>query len=515
MSNSQIDPVTMEILWNRLNSVVDEAAAAFVRTSFSTLVREANDYAVVLTNANGHSMAQSSMSIPSFISTLPRSVRHFLDVFPSDEFEAGDVLITNDPWFGTGHIHDVTTAMPLFYNGKLVAFSAATSHVPDIGGPVRNSDIGSIYEEGLQIPALKLARGGKIDKAVQLFIERNVRVPEQTMGDIWGQVAAHNMLQSRLTTLLDDSDVSVEDMSFEIFSRSEKAIREAISVIPDGEYSYMVRNDGFDSLVEIDCTVIVKGDRIHVDYEGTSAQIEDKSVNVVEAYTFAYTVFALKALLAPDIPNNEGFFAPFTVEAPKGSVLNAQHPVATGARGQIGHLLPVAVIGAMNAILPGDKRAEGSGNSVCTITGEDGGISYAVANFINAGQGATSKRNGYSCVCFPSNLGNLPIEVFESEVPALVKWKRFRHGSGGTGAHNGGNGQSFSFEFRGEIPARCSFLMPKREVAPKGIEGGNDGAMARLVVNGKQVAPYEVKSLRNGDVVLMETAGGGGFGKPL
>jgi N-methylhydantoinase B len=512
MSKNFFDPVTLEILWNRLTSIVDEAAVAFVRTSFSTLVREANDYAVVLTDATGNSLAQSSMSIPSFISTLPRSVRHFLEVFPPETLAAGDVLITNDPWMGTGHIHDVTTVMPLFHKEKLVAFSAITSHVPDIGGPVRNSDIGVIFEEGLQIPRLKLMRGGVPDETVSAFIAQNVRVPDQTLGDLWGHVSAHNKLQQRLSTLLDEVPVPLTGLSAQICQRSERVLRDSIANVPDGDYEYIVRNDGFENVVEVKCRVTISGDRVAVDYEGTSPQIPDKSVNVVETYTFAYTVFALKSLLAPDVPNNEGIYAPFTVTAPVGSILNAQHPVATGARGQIGHLLPVAVIGALGPALPGRAMAEGCGNSVCTIVGQEAGTGYAVANFLNAGQGATDSRAGHNCVCFPSNLGNLPIEVFETEVPALVRWKKIRKGSGGNGKNRGGDGQSFSFDFLGETPANCSFLMPKREVAPQGIQGGENGEKARLTVNEKIVAPYEVKTLRKGDNVLIETAGGGGFG---
>ena len=393
-----------------------------------------------------------------------------------------------------------------------MAFSAVTSHVPDIGGPVRNSDLGSIYEEGLQIPRLKLIDAGKHQRTAVAFIEQNVRVPAQTMGDIWGQVAAHNMLQSRLNVLLEEGTADIDLIGLEIFTRSEAVLRERIRALPNGEYRYVLRNDGFTQPVVIDCTITIDGDALSVDYTGSSEQIADKSVNVAETYTFAYTVFGLKALLAPDIHNNEGFFSPFRVTAPPGSIVNAQFPVATGARGQIGHLLPVAVAGALAPILPDRRYAEGSGNSVCTIVGRQDGINYAVANFVNAGQGASRDRDGFDCLSFPSNLGNLPIEVFELEVPVLVRWKEIRKGSGGKGRRRGGDGLSFCFEFLGSEPARCSFLMPRREVPAKGVEGGDDGASARLIVNGKAVAPYDIKTLRHGDVVTMETAGGGGFG---
>ena len=514
MTGTAIDPVSLEIIWNRLISVVDEAAATFVRTSFSSLVREANDYAVVVTNRDGHSLAQSSLSIPSFIATLPRSVRHFLDVFPLADLEPGDVLITNDPWLGTGHIHDVTTVRPLFHKGRLEAFSAVTSHVPDIGGPVRNSDIGTIFEEGLQIPRLKLMRAGEIDEAIVAMISQNNRVPSQTMGDIWGQAAAHKMLEDRLNELLDDCGVELDLIGEQIFARSEAVLRGRISALPDGDYNCVLHHDGFEDAVVIDCTVKIIGDGLGVDYTGSSRQLSERSINVVETYTFAYTVFGLKAVLAPDVPNNEGFFAPFTVLAPSGTILNAQFPVATGARGQIGHLLPVAVLSALAPILEDRKFAEGSGNSVCTLVGQQDGTPFAVASFVNAGQGASMHRDGFDCLAFPSNLANLPIEVFESEAPVLVRWKRVRKGSGGAGTYKGGDGQSLSFEYIGAEPAKCSFLMPRREVAPRGAEGGQDGSFARLTINGRVVAPYEVKSLKRGDVVVMDTAGGGGYGSP-
>src|SRR4029078_12261212 len=181
------DPVTLEIQWKRLVSMVDEASAAFVRTSFSVLVREANDFAVVLTDAEGHSIAQSGLCIPSFIGTLPATVKHFLKVFPAHTLKPGDVMITNDPWMGTGHIHDVNIAMPIFHKRKLVAFTAVVSHMPDIGGRLRNAGVREIFEEGLQIPRLKLIEGGKPNRTLFEMIARNVRRPETKHGAVWGQ----------------------------------------------------------------------------------------------------------------------------------------------------------------------------------------------------------------------------------------------------------------------------------------------------------------------------------------
>lgn len=509
----KFDPVTLEILWGRLASIVDEAATGFVRTSFSSLVREANDYAVVLTDVDGNSLTQSSFSIPSFISTLPRTVRHMIERFPRATMQPGDLFITNDPWLATGHIHDVSTVAPIFHGGKLVAFSAVTSHVPDIGGRVRSSDVPSIFEEGLQIPPLRLVQGGQRVEAVEAFIRTNVRVPDATMGDIWGQGAAHERMRHRLTGLLQEAGIDLAELGREICGRSERALREAIEALPDGAYEYAIQHDAFSEPLVIRCKVEVRGSDLRVDYTGTSAQLEDKSVNVVEAYTHAYTAFAVKALLSPDVPNTEGSFRPLTVYAPPGSILNAQHPVGTGARGQIGHMLPPAVIGALGPVLGERARAEGSGNCVVTMSGRDRGSRFAVVSFVNAGQGASSQRPGLSGVSFPSNLGNSPIEVIETESPVLVRERSLRAGSGGSGRHSGGEGLRFAFEYRGDEPAACSFLMARRVVPPQGAEGGAAGLPSRLRINGEDKDPVTVKRIDPGDRVVLETAGGGGFGK--
>jgi N-methylhydantoinase B len=507
------DPVTLEILWARLGSIVDEAATGFVRTSFSSLVREANDYAVVLTDARGQSLSQSSFSIPSFISTLPRTVRHMMERFPPETLRPGDLLITNDPWLATGHIHDVSTVAPIFLRGRLIAYSAVTSHVPDIGGRVRSSDIPSIFEEGLQIPPLKLLEEGRRQPAVEAFIRANVRVPDATMGDIWGQGAAHERIRARLLALVEESDLDLAALSQEICGRSERALREAISALPEGEYRYAVQHDGFDAPLQVRCAVRIRGSDLEVDYAGTSMQVESKSINVVETYTYAYTAFAVKALLCPDVPNNEGSFRPLAVRAPPGSVLNATYPVGTGARGQIGHILPVAVLGALGPIMGRRQRAEGSGNCVITMAGRQAGERFSVANFINAGQGASADRPGLSGISFPSNLGNSPIEILESEAPVRVLERSLRAGSGGAGLQRGGEGIRFAFDYVGDEPAGCSFLMTRRVVPPQGVQGGEPGWPARLEVNGAERDPVGVKALHPGDRVVLETAGGGGCGR--
>lgn len=509
--NAGLDPIALEIQWKRLVSMVDEASAAFVRTSFSVLVREANDFAVVLTDAEGRSIAQSALSIPSFIGTLPATVKHFLRKFPAHTLEPGDVMITNDPWMGTGHIHDVNVAMPIFDKGKIVAFAAVVSHMPDIGGRIRNAGIREIYEEGLQIPLLKLLSAGKADQNLLDVIGQNVRVPEQTLGDIWAQVAACKMLEERLRPLLRDTDLKA--LGAEIRRRSEVAMRKAIRAVPDGVYHAQTRHDGFEEPILINCTVTVKGDRLAIDYTGSSPQVP-RAVNVVPIYTFAYSAFAVKALLCPDVPNNEGSFLPITTSAPEGSIFNPRYPAASGGRGMIGHMMVPAILMALAEVLPERAIAEGSSNSSITVTGEHRGRPYAAVNFMNAGQGATNHRDGYTMLSFPSNLSNTPIEVLEQMAPLRVIERAIRRGSSGAGRHRGGDGLRFEIEVVADTPMMASMIMTRFRTAPQGILGGEPGKVGALLLNGKAIDPADHWVLKKGDRVVMETAGGGGYGKP-
>ena len=506
----KFDPIALEIQWKRLVSMVDEASTAFIRTSFSVLVREANDFAVVLTDGQGRSLAQSTMSIASFIGSLPATVKHFLDVFPASTLKPGDVMITNDPWMGTGHIHDVNIAMPIFHKGKIVAFAAVVSHMPDIGGRLRNAGVREIFEEGLQIPRLKLIDGGKTNTTLLDMIAQNVRVPEMTLGDIWAQVAACKMLEERLQPLLRDTDLAA--LGAEVRRRSEAAMRKAIRAVPDGEYHSRLEHDGFDAPIIINCTVRVKGDRIAIDYTGSSDQVP-RAVNVVPIYCFAYSAYAVKALLSPEVPNNEGSFLPITTSAPLGSIFNPRFPAASGGRGMIGHMMVPAIMMALAQALPDKAVAEGSSNSSITVAGEHDGRTYSSVCFMNAGQGATQHRDGYSVLSFPSNLGNTPIEIFEQQAPLRVIERSIRRESGGKGAHRGGGGLHFELEITGEKPMIASMIMTRVRSAPKGILEGGPGEVGSLTLNGKPIDPSDHWALKKGDRVIMQTAGGGGYGR--
>ncbi|OWT80419.1 MULTISPECIES: hydantoinase B/oxoprolinase family protein [unclassified Achromobacter] len=507
---SRFDPIELEILWRRLISIVDEASTAFVRTCFSTLVRDANDFAVVLTDAQGRSLAQSTMSIPSFIGSLPATVKHFLKKYPAETLRPGDVLVTNDPWMGTGHIHDVSTVMPIFFRGRLVAFAALVSHLPDIGGRLRSNANRDIYEEGLQIPMLKLIEQGKVNETLVDMIRQNIRVPEQGMGDIWAQVSGCRMMEERLLPLLEKVDL--EALGAAIRERSETAMRAAIAALPDGVYESEVLHDGFEEPILIRCKLTIAGDSIAIDYAGSSPQ-QPRAVNVVPIYAFAYSAYPIKALLCPEVPNNEGGFLPITTQAPLGSILNPTYPAASGGRGAIGHMLSPAIFLALAKILPERVWASGSANCSVTMFGQYRGRPFNVVNFINGGQGATAARAGFSAISFPGNLGNTPVEMMEALAPIVVHKREIRRGSGGAGQQHGGDGLSFEFEITPEASSvATSFLMTRLKFPPPGLNGGEAGQRGRLTVNGQEIDPTEQRILKPGDRVVMESAGGGGHG---
>jgi N-methylhydantoinase B len=314
----------------------------------------------------------------------------------------------------------------------------------------------------------------------------------------------------RLQGLLDSVDLDA--LGAEVRRRSEQAMRDAISKIPDGVYESTVLHDGFENPIELHCKLTVTGDRIDIDYAGTSPQLA-RAVNVVPIYTFAYTVYGIKTLLCPDIPNNEGSFVPISTTAPLGSLLNPTYPAASGGRSAIGHLLPACVFRALGDVMPDKVWAGGSPNSSMTMSGEHRGQRFAVVNFVNAGQGANARRDGFSAMSFPANLGNTPVEMMESLAPIKVLRREIRRGSGGAGQHGGGCGISFEYELMPDASnVSASFLMTQLKSSPPGLAGGGAGKPGQLLINGQVVDPTEPRVLNAGDRVLMETAGGGAYG---
>ena len=518
MISSRFNAVTLEMLWTRLISITDEAAAALVRTSFSTVVREASDFACVLTDAQGLSLAQATNSVPSFIGTMPRTIRHFLKAYPPDGLQPEDILITNDPWFGTGHLPDITVAKPIFYRGTLVGFAGSVAHSPDIGGRMRSPDARDVYEEGLQIPIMKAVNAGTMDPTLERILRQNVRVPDQVMGDLYAQFTALTLMEQRVIALLKEQKLkTLAELGREIHERSEIAMRAAIRQVPNGVYRQSAISDGLAEPIRLEMALTVNDDSVVIDYEGSSSQVM-RAINVCMAYTNAFTSFGVKAVLAPNIPNNEGVLRPMTVKAPLGSIANSKPPAAGGARALTGHFFPMMVIQALSRVLP-DRVVATAGSPVWCINvmgHRRDGSPFANVFFVNGGYGAGRGRDGRHVVSWPSNVASTPVEMIEQVVPLKVHYRRFRVGTGGSGEFRGGNGQEVLFESRAPGPITVAFLAERTrpEAAPAGIAGGEAGARGELIINGKFADPKSSHVIEPGGTVLMRTPAGGGFGPP-
>jgi N-methylhydantoinase B len=516
------DAVELELLWRRLISLVDEAAAALVRTSFSTLVRESYDFSCVVTDARGQSLVQATESIPSFIGTLPETVKHFIRFFPLETLEPGDVLITNDLWLGTGHLPDITVAKPIFRDGRVVAFSASTAHAPDIGGKIRSPEPREVFEEGLQIPPLKLLKRGVQDDTLVAMIRQNVRTPDQTMGDLWAQVVALDVMEDRLLTLMEAYDLpDLTELAGVIQGRCEAAMRAAIAALPDGTYHSSLQTDGLlDVPITIKLALTVRGDTIEMDFAGTDAQV-DRAINCALCYTYAMCMYGVKLCTSPNLPNNEGAWRPITVKAPAGCIVNPQFPSPGGSRMLIGHYLPVLVFGCLGQVVPERVMAAAGSpmwgmnqSGVRPAPGGGPGKPYANMFFYNGGMGGNGQGDGVTCLSWPSNVSSTSIEISEHIAPLLFHHKRLRPNSGGPGRHRGGLGQEILIESRSETPIAVSFLAERTIFPAFGIEGGQAGAPGMLRVNGQVSDPKRQYVLKQGDTVLLATPGGGGHGDP-
>ena len=511
-----LNSIELELLWRRLISVVDEAAASLVRTSFSSIVRESNDFACVIADVNGRAIAQASNSIPSFIGTVPRTIRSFLEIFPESELEEGDVLITNDIWLGTGHLPDITVAKPIFYEGKIVAWAGSVAHSPDIGGRIRSADATSVYEEGFQIPPMKVLSAGQINKTLESLLRKNVRVPDQVMGDLYAQFTGLSLMERQVLLLMREYKLEdIEELSSELRSRSEKAMRNAIRSVPDGVYYTQALSDGIDKPICLKMALTIDDDEIRIDFAGSDLQIQ-KSINVCLAYTIAYTSFGIKAVLCPDVPNNDGTLVPLTIAAPLGSILNSTPPAPGGARALIGHFLPAMVLAALSDAVP-DKVIAGIGSPLwgMNLGGVlHDGTGFTNLFFLNGGYGASSSSDGINVLSWPSNVSSTPVEVIEQLSPLKVHFRQFRKISAANGMYRGGSGQEIKIESTNPTPITISFLAErtKPQSTTPGLKGGQNGQAGEVLINGVAVNPKQQHLIEEGTVVVLRTPGGGGYG---
>lgn len=518
-AKANFDPVTLEILWSRLISIADESAAALLRTSFSTIVRESNDFATVLMDANGDSLAENTAGIPSFVGMLPDALKSFVKRIPLEKWNPGDCIITNDPWIGSGHLPDITMAAPIFHKGNLVGFSGSIAHLPDIGGAGWSSDGRELFEEGIRIMPMKFLKEGEPNEDVFDFITANVRVPSQVIGDIYAQVTAQRVCAERLEEFLDDAELDdLTGLSGALLERADTAMRKAIEEVPDGVYRSTLDADGYDEdETHIECAVKVNGSELHIDYDGTSKQI-DRGLNSVMKYTYAYSTYPVKCALDPDTPRNEGSYRSVTVSAPEGSILNPTFPAPVNARQLTGHLLAAAIYECLAQAVPDKVIAEcgGAPTMRSVYSGiDDGGNRFSQIFFASGGMGASPVADGHSCTAFPTNSGSGSIEAFESLAPLLVWKKEFRTDSGGAGQFMGGLGQEVEIEITAEDDIRLSMMSDRQKYAAKGLLGGLEGATVEIAKSdGTTPHPKARSALKPGDKLTMRFGGGGGYGPP-
>jgi N-methylhydantoinase B len=520
----KFDPITLEILWRRLISIVDEADAAVARTAFSSLIRDAHDYTCCLFDVQGRELAQATFTTPGQLGGMTQGVKKICRMFPAETYKDGDVLITNDPWLLSGHLPDINVVTPVFYKDRVIAFASCIFHHRDIGGKmgIENREV---YEEGLFLPLLKLYDAGVLNEAIFEIIKANVRLPETTIGDIRSQVAANHVLCQKLVEMMEETGLeSLVDLADEIIKTSEKAMREGINEIPDGVYSYEseIEQPADQGPLKVKVKIEVTGSDIIIDFDGTSLQV-DRGINCVLNFTYAYVFFAIKSAFSPEIPNNEGCTIPIEVRAPEGSILNCKFPVSVTGRTSIGHLLTEIIFHALADAVPDKILAEGGASPAWwkVISGwEKDGKKFSETLLISGGMGASGSYDGRSCAPFPANCSNEPVEIMESEAPLLLRKKELIADSGGPGKFRGGLGQELIFylpeEDYGPMPQVCVTLIAGRFKRPAhGIHGGGKGSKGAFLVNDEPQDWGGQVYTNPGDSMRFLHAGGAGYGDPF
>ncbi len=525
MAKSQdLSKVAHQVMWNRLISVVEEQAQALVRTAFSTSVREAGDLSAGVYNDSGEILAQAVTGTPGHVNAMADAVPHFIRHIGRDNMLNGDVYITNDPWEGTGHKHDITIVTPSFHQDKLIGFFACTAHVTDIGGRGFGADANDVHEEGLYIPIMKFASEGTVDATLVSIIRGNVREPDQLVGDIYALAACNEIGHRRLIEMMDEFTLpDLNSISDFILSNSRNATLERINALKPGVAEGHLQIDGYSNPIDLHVKLTIEKDRMITDWEGTSG-LDKKGINVPLVYTKAYACYALKCAIAPDIPNNAASLAPFEIVAPENSIVNALHPAPVALRHVIGHMVPDTVYNALDKLLPGMVPAEGAG-CLCNFqvslrprTDEQapqGAVRAEVLTFNSGGSGARPTLDGMSATAFPSGVMTMPVEATEQVGPVVIWRKELRPDSGGAGQFRGGLGQYMDVGAREGHEFDISAMFDRVDHPALGRHGGLAGG--NTVVSRTDGEPMQGKGkqfIPHGVRVEMAFPGGAGYGKP-
>ncbi|WP_167647478.1 hydantoinase B/oxoprolinase family protein [Mameliella alba] len=518
---SEPSKVAYQVMWTRLISVVEEQAQALVRTAFSPSVREAGDLSAGVYDAEGQMLAQAVTGTPGHVNAMADAVGHFIRRIGRQAMFPGDVYLTNDPWEGTGHKHDITVVTPVFRNGALIGFFACTAHVTDIGGRGFGADANDVHEEGLHLPIMKFAERGKVDRTLLQIIRGNVREPDQLVGDIHALATCNEIGQRRLLEMMEEFALpDLAGVSKFILTNSRKATLERINALTPGTAEGHMRIDGYATPIDLHVNLSIEADRILCDWTGTSG-VDPKGINVPMVYTKAYACYALKCAIAPEIPNNAASLAPFEVTAPEGTIVNAPFPAPVALRHVIGHMVPDTVFDALDKLLPDTVPAEGAG-CLCNFMLSLRPAPWAtnarraeVLTFNSGGSGARPTLDGMSATAFPSGVMTMPVEATEQAGPVIIWRKELRPDSGGAGQYRGGLGQFMVVGAREGHMFDFSAMLDRVDHPARGRRGGEAGGATVIArSDGAAMRGKGRQSVPEGQRVEMEFPGGGGYGTP-
>ncbi len=516
--------VAYQVMWNRLISVVEEQAQALVRTAFSTSVREAGDLSAGVYNDAGAMLAQAVTGTPGHVNAMADAVGHFIRRIGRQNMAEGDVYITNDPWEGTGHKHDITIVTPSYKNGVLIGYFACTAHVTDIGGRGFGADANDVHEEGLYIPIMKFADRGTVDVTLLTIIRGNVRAPDQLVGDIFALATCNEIGHRRLIDMMNEFDLDdLSDISDFILTHSRAATLERINALTPGVAKGHMRIDGYSAPIDLNVTLTIEKDRMITDWKGTSG-LDKKGINVPLVYTKAYACYALKCAIAPEIPNNAASLAPFEITAPENSIVNAVFPAPVALRHVIGHMIPDTVYNALDQLLPNVVPAEGAG-CLCNFqvslrprmdeTPPADAVRAEVLTFNSGGAGARPTLDGMNATAFPSGVMTMPVEATEQTGPVIIWRKELRPDSGGAGQFRGGLGQYMDVGARDGHEFDLSAMFDRVDHPALGRRGGGAGASTTIAKSdGTPMNGKGKQFLAHGERVQMSFPGGAGYGNP-
>jgi N-methylhydantoinase B len=526
MSKAALEAIKTQVMWNRLIAVVEEQAQSLLRSAFGTITREAGDLSAGVYDPQGRMIAQAMTGTPGHVNTMATAVAHFFELYPQSTMKLGDVYITNDPWLGTGHLFDYVMMTPVFIGKKLVAFFASTCHVIDVGGVGLSAKANSSYEEGTLIPHLMIRKAGKINDELFSVILANSRNPVEVKGDLLSLISANDTGARRLIEMMQEFDLkSLDKLAAHILSTSEKGAREAIKALPEGEWSYDLPLDGYESEILIRTKLIIRNGKILIDFTGSSAA-SIFGINSPRTYSLAYSSFALKAVIAPHVPNNIGSLSCFDIKTEPHTCVDPIRPSPVTARHVIGQMLADAVFGCLAQALPGKVQAESAGSIwILGLNSAHGRVAasetahaqnFGVISIALGGIGGRPGKDGLSTMAFPSGIGGIPVEITEGQCPLWFKEKQYLPNSGGEGEWRGGLGQRIEVRNREDAPFVISAATFDRiRNAAQGRDGGKPGSLgvARLG-SGRNLPDKGIHLVPKGDSLIVELPGGGGFGDP-